>query len=70
LSPRVLPQELQLYIALGAADVIAGCWLQGKMPFEKTIVVDGRGHLLGRLASIVAKELLLGWVDRLWRAAS
>ena len=32
------------------------------MVFEKTIVVDGRGHLLGRLASIVAKELLLGCV--------
>lgn len=28
--------------------------------FEKTITVDGRGHLLGRLASIVAKELLGG----------
>jgi large subunit ribosomal protein L13Ae len=28
--------------------------------FEKEIVVDGRGHLLGRLASLVAKELLNG----------
>ncbi|CAM9187497.1 unnamed protein product [Choristocarpus tenellus] len=28
--------------------------------FEKPIVVDGRGHLLGRLASVVAKELLSG----------
>jgi len=27
---------------------------------EKTIVIDGRDHLLGRLASIVAKELLAG----------
>ena len=26
----------------------------------ETIVVDGRDHLLGRLASIVAKELLSG----------
>ena len=32
------------------------------MPFEKQILIDGRGHLLGRLASIVAKELLLGRV--------
>jgi large subunit ribosomal protein L13Ae len=24
------------------------------------VVVDGKGHLLGRLASIVAKQLLLG----------
>lgn len=28
--------------------------------FEKVIIIDGRGHLLGRLASIVAKELLAG----------
>ncbi|CEP03653.1 Ribosomal protein L13a [Plasmodiophora brassicae] len=28
--------------------------------FEKTVVVDGRGHLLGRLASVLAKELLNG----------
>lgn len=28
--------------------------------FEKLAIVDGRGHLLGRLASIVAKELLNG----------
>jgi large subunit ribosomal protein L13Ae len=27
---------------------------------EKTIVVDARDHLLGRLASVVAKELLAG----------
>jgi large subunit ribosomal protein L13Ae len=28
--------------------------------FEKVIIIDGRGHLLGRLASVVAKELLNG----------
>merc|ERR1712060_146593 len=28
--------------------------------FEKELVIDGRGHLEGRLASIVAKELLSG----------
>jgi len=28
--------------------------------FEKRVVVDCRGHLLGRLASAVAKELLMG----------
>ena len=27
---------------------------------EKEIVIDGKGHLLGRLASVVAKELLSG----------
>eukprot|EP00344_Euplotes_crassus_P000534 CAMPEP_0197013676 /NCGR_PEP_ID=MMETSP1380-20130617/67242_1 /TAXON_ID=5936 /ORGANISM="Euplotes crassus, Strain CT5" /LENGTH=208 /DNA_ID=CAMNT_0042438105 /DNA_START=24 /DNA_END=648 /DNA_ORIENTATION=+ len=29
-------------------------------PFSKLIIVDGKGHLLGRLASIVAKQLLQG----------
>merc|ERR1712188_74702 len=33
---------------------------QALMPFEKTVVIDARGHLLGRLASFVAKEALLG----------
>ncbi|KAI8074654.1 60S ribosomal protein L16 [Gongronella butleri] len=28
--------------------------------FEKVVVIDGKGHLLGRLASIVAKEALNG----------
>jgi large subunit ribosomal protein L13Ae len=28
--------------------------------FEKLVVIDGKGHLVGRLASIVAKELLSG----------
>jgi len=28
--------------------------------FRKTIVIDGKGHLLGRLASYVAKQLLSG----------
>ena len=28
--------------------------------FEKEVIIDGRGHMLGRLASIVAKELQNG----------
>merc|ERR1712059_17845 len=32
----------------------------GTMPFEKIVVIDARGHLMGRLASFVAKEALLG----------
>lgn len=28
--------------------------------FDKQIVIDGKGHLLGRLASVVAKQLLAG----------
>ena len=28
--------------------------------FKKEVIVDGRGHLLGRLASVVAKQLLEG----------
>merc|ERR1712057_421 len=31
-----------------------------KMPFEKMVVIDARGHLMGRLASFAAKEALLG----------
>jgi large subunit ribosomal protein L13Ae len=27
---------------------------------EKSIIIDGRDHLMGRLASVVAKELLAG----------
>ena len=28
--------------------------------FEKEIVIDGKGHLQGRLASYIAKQLLSG----------
>lgn len=28
--------------------------------FEKTIIIDLRGHLMGRAAAVVAKELLCG----------
>jgi large subunit ribosomal protein L13Ae len=28
--------------------------------FEEVVLIDCRGHLLGRLASIIAKELLNG----------
>lgn len=28
--------------------------------FQKRVVIDGKGHLLGRLASLIAKELLNG----------
>jgi len=28
--------------------------------FEPVVVIDGKGHLLGRLASTVAKQLLNG----------
>lgn len=28
--------------------------------FEKEIIIDGRGHMMGRLASIVAKQILNG----------
>lgn len=27
---------------------------------SKTVVIDARGHLLGRLASVVAKQILSG----------
>merc|ERR1712080_451799 len=37
-----------------------GIILNNNKMFEKEIVVDGRGHMLGRLASIVAQQLLNG----------
>ena len=43
------------------------CWhtlefilILGVEMFEKEVVIDCRGHIMGRLASIVAKELLCG----------
>ena len=36
--------------------------------FEKVVVIDGRGHLLGRLASTIAKELLGGCVQCVFSA--
>jgi len=30
------------------------------MGFEKVVVVDGKGHMMGRLAGIIAKELMNG----------
>lgn len=36
--------------------------------FKKVIVIDARGHLLGRLASYVAKQLLSGIFIPLSRA--
>ena len=30
------------------------------MTFEKEIVIDGKGHLMGRLASTIAKQILNG----------
>ena len=28
--------------------------------FKKQIIIDGKGHLMGRLAAIIAKQLLKG----------
>ena len=38
-----------------------GSWISGLITMQgDTIVIDGKGHLFGRLASVVAKELLAG----------
>lgn len=38
--------------------------------FKKLIVVDAKGHLLGRLASYIAKALLSGTLLSLFRTKS
>jgi large subunit ribosomal protein L13Ae len=40
--------------------VSESCGTKRTSMFEGPIVIDGRGHLLGRLAAVVAKELLNG----------
>ena len=30
------------------------------MGFEKVVIIDAKGHLLGRLASVIAKAILQG----------
>lgn len=45
------------------ASHLAFCLLVVSSPavmFEKVVVIDARAHLLGRLASVVAKQLLNG----------
>jgi len=31
--------------------------------YKKVVVIDGKGHLMGRLASYVAKQLLSGIIQ-------
>ena len=55
----------QLSLSLGfvsrkARSIVNSIDQNETMVLEKTKVIDGRDHLLGRLASIVAKELLAG----------
>jgi hypothetical protein len=47
--------------AVDASNVAGLCGIRAdKMFFFPQVVIDGKGHLLGRLASIVAKQLLSG----------
>merc|ERR1712094_142995 len=45
---------------MGSSGIIRVHGAEGNMPFEKLVVIDARGHLMGRLASFVAKEALNG----------
>ena len=40
--------------------VWSGVFTNGVEMFEKEVVIDCRGHIMGRLASVIAKELLCG----------
>lgn len=57
----ILPclQYFPIYLIIIAIKVYYLIRNQSSM-FEKEVVIDGRGHLLGRLASKVAKEILNG----------
>ncbi len=64
----VLPRNLHLLNASALGEAIMGAALGKKVVACLVIgtgvgggvVIDGKGHLLGRLASIVAKQLLNG----------
>ena len=57
-SPRVFGERC-CRPAAARSRGLGNCYL-ATMVFQKLVVVDTRGHLLGRLASLIAKELLLG----------
>eukprot|EP01043_Picozoa_sp_COSAG02_P024112 COSAG02_NODE_1308_length_13334_cov_5.973706_3_plen_198_part_00 len=57
-SPRVFGERCR-WPAAARSRGLGNCYL-ATMVFQKLVVVDTRGHLLGRLASLIAKELLLG----------
>ena len=50
-----------LYLTNSSIFSIDSCYLSRLLNmFEKQIVIDGKGPMLGRLASVIAKELLSG----------
>ncbi|KAG0051480.1 60S ribosomal protein L16B [Gryganskiella cystojenkinii] len=55
-SAGVMTQVPKAVVGLAAVAISAVLMLS----FEKVVVIDGKGHLLGRLASIVAKQALTG----------
>ena len=44
----------------GLSSRISPTVAEFKMAFEKSLVIDTAGHLLGRLASLIAKAILQG----------
>ena len=53
-------QAFQVHLLLLLPSQLNRIDSQYQTMLEKTLVIDGREHLLGRLASVVAKELLAG----------
>ncbi|CDW53922.1 Ribosomal L13 and P16-Arc domain containing prote in [Trichuris trichiura] len=57
---RVLADRSRLYLCARLFCVCFSCDVLGMGFSAKPIVVDAKGHLMGRLAAVVSKELLLG----------
>lgn len=56
---RPLPRAQRSHLSFRAVPLTENAALISSRP-QQVVVIDGRGHLLGRLASIVAKQLLQG----------
>ena len=55
-----LPKDYERALELFADIVFDSVFPEKEIEKEKEVVIDCRGHIMGRLASIVAKELLCG----------
>ncbi|KAM6188298.1 vesicular glutamate transporter 1 isoform 2-T2 [Sarcoramphus papa] len=60
IAPRYASVLMGLSNGVGTLSGMVCPLIVGALTRHKVLVIDGRGHLLGRLAAIVAKQVLLG----------